>query len=157
MNKPYFSIKDILNIQANKYPVLFIDRVESCVPGEKTCCIKNFTYNEWFFPSHYDDDPNVPGFILIESMVQSFLISFLSLEEFRGSRTSFLDVKNAIFRKKVIPGDTLIIESKVNSFKRGVAKGISEATVNGEFACSADFVVGIPNVMEKFRPDNEIS
>ena len=63
----------------------------------------------------------------------------------------------AKFRKKVIPGDTLIIESKVNSFKRGVAKGVSEATVNGEFACSADFVVGIPNVMEKFRPDNEIS
>jgi len=147
-----FDIKQILALQANRYPMLFLDRVISCVPGESSKCIKNFTYNEWYFPSHYEDDPNAPGFVLIESLVQSFLVTFLSIEGNHGMRTNFLDVKNASFRRKIVPGDVMEIDSELMSFKRGVAKGKSVGRVAGELACSAEFVVCIPDVMELYRP-----
>jgi 3-hydroxyacyl-[acyl-carrier-protein] dehydratase len=152
MSDTVFDIKDILSLQANRYPMLFIDRVVSCVPGKSSTCIKNFTYNEWFFPVHYEDDPNAPGFVLIESLVQSFLVSFLSLEKHHGARTNFLDVKNASFRRKIIPGDVLTISSELVSFKRGIAKGTSKGFVEDALACSAEFIVCIPEIMETFRP-----
>jgi len=147
-----FDICQILNLQANRYPMLFIDKVVSCIPGERATCMKNFTYNEWFFPNHYHDDPNAPGFVLIESLVQSFLITFLSKPEYAGSRTNFLDVNHASFRKKIIPGDVMNINSELNSLKRGVAKGTSIGIVNGELACSASFTVCIPEIMKQYRP-----
>lgn len=152
MNDLSFDIKEILSLQANKYPMLYIDRVVSCVPGNSATCIKNFSYNEWFFPTHYDDDPNVPGFVLIESMVQSFLISFLSIGKYQGMRTNFLDVKHATFRRRIVPGDVLTITSNLLSFKRGVAKGNSKGFVEDDLACSAEFVVGLPKVMKLYRP-----
>lgn len=147
-----YDITEILKLQANRYPMLFIDRVLSCTPGVSSVCLKNFSYNEWYFPTHYDDDPNVPGFVLIESLVQSFLISFLSQAQYKGSRTNFLDVHAASFRKKIVPGDTMIISSELLSFRRGMAKGRSVGKVDDQLACSAEFSVCVPEIMENYRP-----
>ena len=68
------------------------------------------------FPSHYEDEANVPGFILIESLVQTFIMTFLTLENNKGNKTNFLDIKNAKL-EKVVPGDTMIINSELQSFK----------------------------------------
>ena len=147
-----YDIRTILDLQANKYPTLFLDKVIECNPGFTSKCVKNFTFNEWFFPSHYQDDPNVPGFVLVESMVQSFLITFLSLPEFSGSRTNFIDIKSASFRRKIVPGDVMILNSELISFKRGLATGKTKATVENEIACSGEFIVSIPKIMSKYRP-----
>ena len=152
MDKLNLDIPGIKACQQNRHPLLFIDKIVDTTPGEEANSIKCFSYNEWFFPEHYDDDPNAPGFVLIESLVQSFLISFLSDESLRGSRTNFLDVKNATFRRKVIPGDVLTIESELTSLKRGIAKGNSVGYVDLEFACSAEFVVCLPKIMNKYKP-----
>ena len=147
-----YDINYIRSSQQNRYPLLFIDKIIEIKPGKYVKAIKNFTYNEWFFPTHYDDDPNAPGFVLVECLVQSFLISFLTLEKYHGLRTNFLDVKSASFRRKIVPGDVLTIDSELISFKRGVAKGKSIGFVEGELACSAEFVVCIPKIMENYRP-----
>ncbi|MFA5196346.1 MAG: UDP-3-O-[3-hydroxymyristoyl] N-acetylglucosamine deacetylase, partial [Bacteroidales bacterium] len=58
----------IQQYQQNRYPLLFIDYVEEVVPGKSAKGHKNFTFNEWFFPAHFADEPNVPGFIQIEAL-----------------------------------------------------------------------------------------
>ena len=63
------NIFDILATQRNRHPLLFIDEIIDIIPSESATVIKNYTYNECFFPAHFDDDPNVPGFIQIESLV----------------------------------------------------------------------------------------
>ena len=50
---------EILKTQRNRYPVLFIDRMLAVEPGKSASAIKCYTYNEWFFPAHFDDEPNV--------------------------------------------------------------------------------------------------
>ena len=86
--KNNLDIKEILNSQQNKYPLLFIDKIKIIDPGKKVEAIKNFTYNEWFFPAHFADEPNVPGFIQIECLVQTFIMTFLSRKEFKNKKTN---------------------------------------------------------------------
>lgn len=145
-------INAILKHQRNRYPVLLIDKIVGLIPGERATGIKCFTYNEWFFPGHFDDEPNVPGFVQIESLVQTFILTFLCKNEFSGMKTNFVSINNIRFRRKVIPGDVLRVEAFLKSFKRGVAIGSAQSFVGGEPACSAEFVVAVPDILNKFKP-----
>lgn len=157
MNIPLqFDINGIKECQRNRHPLLFIDRIFDVIPGEKASGVKCFTYNEWFFPAHFDDEPNVPGFIQVESLVQTFLMSFLTTEELRGKKTNFLGINNVKFKRKIVPGETLIIHAKLNSFRRGIATGSANSFVGDQLACSADFVVAVPDVLDQFKPKDSV-
>ena len=147
MNFP--QIKSILD---HKYPYLLIDGVTEIEFEKKCCAYKNLTYNEWFFPSHFDDEPNVPGFIQIESLVQTFIMTFLSLDECKGCKTNFVSIDKAKFNKKIVPGDVLTINAFLKSFKRGMAKGNAESYVNNDAACSAEFIIIVPDLFNNFKP-----
>jgi len=142
----------IQQYQQNRYPCLFIDYVEEAVPGKSAKGYKNFTFNEWFFPAHFPDEPNVPGFIQIEALTQLFLMTFLTLPGNKGKKTGFVSIENARFRKKIIPGNRLDIQAEIKSYRRGLAKGTSVGYINGEVACSAELVIAIPDILNEFMP-----
>ena len=96
------SLAYIKSCQQNRYPLLFVDRITECEPGKRVRAIKNFTYNEWFFPAHFDDDPNVPGFIQIECLTQVFIMTFLTLDKYQGEKTAFLSLDDVKFSRKLI-------------------------------------------------------
>lgn len=145
-------IKGIIKHQRNRYPVLLIDKIIDLVPGERATGIKCFTYNEWFFPGHFDDEPNVPGFVQIETLVQTFILTFLCQEAYMGMKTNFVSINNIRFKRKIVPGEVLRVEATLKSFKRGIAVGFAESWVEGEAACSAEFVVAVPDILDKFTP-----
>jgi 3-hydroxyacyl-[acyl-carrier-protein] dehydratase len=145
-------INAIIKAQRNRYPVLLVDKIIDIEPGNRAVGIKCFTYNEWFFPGHFDDEPNVPGFVQIESLVQTFILTFLCKHEYTGMKTNFVSINNIKFKRKIVPGDVLRIEANLKSFKRGIAIGTAESFVDDEAACSADFVVAVPEILEKFKP-----
>jgi 3-hydroxyacyl-[acyl-carrier-protein] dehydratase len=151
-----FDIMGIQGCQRNRYPLLFIDQITSAIPGKSANGLKSFTYNEWFFPAHFDDEPNVPGFIQVECLVQTFLMSFLCIDEYRGMKTSFVSISDVKFKRKIIPGETLIIESTLDTFRRGIAIGHAESKVNGELACTGKFIIAIPDILNKYRPQNAV-
>ena len=154
MDKLNLDIPGIKACQQNRHPLLFIDKIVDTTPGEEANSIKCFSYNEWFFPAHFEDDPSVPGFILVESMVQTFIMTFLTLEEHMGKKTNFISINNVKFKKMVIPGDILKINAKLLSFKRGIAKGIAEGYVDGALVCKAEFMVCLPDVLSNLKPKN---
>jgi len=142
----------IQQYQQNRYPLLFIDYVEEVVPGKSAKGHKNFTFNEWFFPAHFADEPNVPGFIQIEALTQLFLMTFLTLPGNKGKKTGFISIENARFKKKIIPGDRLDIQAELKSYRRGLAKGTSTGYIKEEIACSAELVIAIPDILNEFIP-----
>ncbi len=142
----------IKECQQNRYPLLFIDQITEVIPEKSARGIKCFTYNEWFFPAHFDDDPNVPGFIQIECLIQTFIMSFLCMKEYKGKKTNFVSIDNVKFKRKIVPGELLEIETELHSLKRGIAKGCAKSFVKNELACSAEFVVTIPDVFNNFIP-----
>ena len=147
-----FDLKGIQECQQNRYPQLFVDSIVDVIPGVSARGFKNFTYNEWFFPSHFADDPNVPGHIQIECLVQTFIMTFLCMDLYRGMKTNFVSINNAYFKRKIIPGERLEIRATLDSFKRGIAKGSAESFIGDEIACSADFLITLPDVLESFKP-----
>ena len=154
MDKINLDIPGIKACQQNRHPLLFIDKIVETIPGKEANSIKCFSYNEWFFPAHFEDDPSVPGFILVESMVQTFIMTFLTLEEHMGKKTNFVSINNVKFKKMVIPGDLLQINAKLKSFKRGIAKGSAEGCVDGNLVCKAEFTVCLPDVLSNLKPKN---
>ena len=149
-----FDIMGIQECQRNRYPLLFVDQITTVIPGKSVCGIKCFSFNEWFFPAHFDDEPNVPGFIQLECLVQTFIMTFLCMEQYRGMKTNFISIDKVNFKRKIVPGEKLDIEANLDSFKRGIAKGYAKSFVNGEPACSAKFVVTVPDVFNSFLPQN---
>ena len=147
-------ISQISTILKREYPMLLLNGVTHIEPRLVCHAFKNLSYNEWFFPAHFDDEPNVPGFIQMECLVQTFIMTFLSMEEHRGKKTNFAGINNVKFKRKIIPGDRLEIEATLDTFKRGIAKGSAISFVNGEPACSAEFIVTLPDVFENFNPKN---
>ncbi len=142
----------IQQYQQNRYPCFFVDWIEEAIPGKSAKGYKNFTFNEWFFPAHFEDEPNVPGFIQIETLTQVFLMTFLTMPENKGKKTGFVSVKNANFKKKIIPGQRLDIEATLDFYSRGLAKGKVKGMIKGELACDAELVIAVPDVMTQFRP-----
>jgi 3-hydroxyacyl-[acyl-carrier-protein] dehydratase len=154
MNDKFLSldVPQIQEYQQNRYPLLFIDAITKVIPGEIALGKKNFTYNEWYFPAHFDGDPSVPGFVQIECLVQVFIMTFLTLDEHKGKKTNFIALNNVKFRRKIVPGDTMEITAELKSFKRGLAIGSATGRVDGEEAISAEFVVALPDVIATFNP-----
>lgn len=143
----------IQQYQQNRYPLFFLDYVVEAIPGKCATGYKNFTFNEWFFPAHFEDEPNVPGFIQIEALTQMFLMTFLTIPENKGKKTGFVSIDNAKFKRKIVPGDKLDIKADLTFYRRGLAKGHSEGYVNGELACCANLVVAIPDILNQFNPN----
>lgn len=147
-----FGIEKIRECLLNKYPWLFLDRVVEIQPGNYVKAIKNFTYNEHYFPAHFPGDPSVPGFIQIESCMQAFLLTFLSLDQYKRSETADRLLNNVQVRRKIIPGDSLVIAARLKSFTRGVAIGHVESFVNGEPAVSFEVTAVVTAELDRFRP-----
>jgi 3-hydroxyacyl-[acyl-carrier-protein] dehydratase len=126
-----------------------------CEPGKRVVGLKNFSYNEWFFPSHFADDPSVPGFVQVECLAQTFIMTFLTIDKHRGEKTAFISLDGVKFMRKIVPGDALKIEARLESFRFGVARGSVSSWVDGEAAASATMTVGLPSILNRLTPQKK--
>jgi len=142
---------ELQDYQPNRYPFLMIDYVEKVIPGKYAKGFKNLTLNEWYFPKHFPGAPNMPGALQLEAMAQMLTVAITTLPELKGKVTHALQHK-VRFRKEVLPGEKLVIETNVISWRRGIANGKGVGYTNGEIACEADMLITIPDIFEKYLP-----
>lgn len=152
MSEIHFDLPGIQRCQRNRYPMLFIDAVPRCVPGEYAEAYKLFSYDEWYFHGYETKAPKVWNAIQVEAMSQTFLMTFLSLPEHSGSVAMSSRFDNVQFLKRIQPGDCLILKATLTSFKRGIAKGKIVGTVAGQLACSMECVVVLPELISGTSP-----
>ena len=74
----------------------------------------------------------MPGVLILEAMGQVGGIFIMYCEEYRGMTTFFAGIDDVRFRKPVVPGDQLVIESKMMRYKGLIGKVESVAKVDGE-------------------------
>lgn len=93
----------------HSYPFVLIDRIIEITEGKRIVCLKNVTINEEFFNGHFKKNPIMPGVLILEAMAQA---SGLIIG---GEKTGayLIRIKDARFKKPIIPGDQLIIKSSL--------------------------------------------
>ena len=143
--------KQILEYQQNRPPYLMIDFAEEVVPGKSAKGYKDFREDEWFFKVHWAGDPNVPGMLQIEALLQMSALSILSLPGNKGKVMYLTTANNIKFIKKIIPNKRLYIETKVKSFKRGLAICEGLGLIEKQIVCKAEFNLILPEEIKKYN------
>ena len=143
--------EQILEYQQNRPPYLMIDFAEEVVPGKSARGYKDFKEDEWFFKVHWPSDPNVPGMLQIEALVQMSALSILSLPGNKGKVMYLTSANNIKFIKKIIPNKRLYIETKIKSFKRGLAICEGSGFIEKQMACKAEFNLILPEEIKKYN------
>jgi 3-hydroxyacyl-[acyl-carrier-protein] dehydratase len=138
------SKKQILKIQKNRDPYLLMDYATKVVPGKSIEGYKILKKNEWFFKVHWPGDPNMPGMLQVEAMVQMSSLIIFTLPNISAKTLYLAESNNIKFFKKIIPGDKLKIVSKLISNSRGLYKFESEGYVKKKIACKANFTLILP-------------
>jgi len=143
----------IYEYQQNREPYLMIDQATEIVPGVSSKGYKDFKIDEWFFKVHWPGDPNMPGMLQVESMIQMSSLIILTLPKMSGKTLYLADSDNIKFFKKIVPGDKLKIVSKLLSKKRGLFKFESKGFVAKKIVCKANFTLILPG-MSIIIPNN---
>ena len=124
----------------HRYPMLLVDRVLELDKGKRIVAVKNVSINEPFFPGHFPHYPVMPGVLIVEALAQaSAIVAYRADPEAMGGRKLFLfaGIDDARFKRQVVPGDTLVLESTFLKGMRDVGRWAVRATVDGQVACEA--------------------
>ena len=128
----------------HRYPFMLLDRVTACEPGESITGIKNVTINEEFFNGHFPNEPIMPGVLMIEAMAQlSGVLGFISagITAEDGYLYLFAGVDKVRFKRRIIPGDQLVIHAKTVMQKQGIYKFDCTVHVDDQLAASAQVMI----------------
>ena len=143
--------EELKRFQPNRYPFLMIDYVTDVEPGVHAKGYKNLSNNEWYFPVHFPGGPNMPGALQLEAMAQMLTVALTTQEGLEGKVTHALEHK-VRFRKEVLPGEQLVIEANIISWRRGICKGRAVGYTHGEVACEANMLITIPDILDQYIP-----
>ena len=151
MNKISLDKNGIEEYQQNRDPYLLIDYATEIFPGKSAKGYKDLKENEWFFKVHWPNDPNMPGMLQIEALVQMCALSILSLPGNKGKVVYLTSANNMKFIKKIVPNNRLYIETKIKSFKRGMAICEGIGFIEKDIACKAEFTLILPEEIKKYN------
>jgi 3-hydroxyacyl-[acyl-carrier-protein] dehydratase len=132
-------IEEIKKILPHRYPFLLVDSVLDTTE-EMITALKNVTANEEFFNGHFPGQPIMPGVLQVEALAQAGAILLMTqkVEDAENSIMVFTGIKNAKFRKQVVPGDQLKLEVTLGQMRRNFVTMTGVATVDGQVACEIE-------------------
>ncbi len=142
--KPLYDIYDIIKILPHRYPFILVDKIVE-MNDSRVVGIKNVTLNEPFFTGHFPENPVMPGVMIIEAMAQVGGILVLNtVEDPKLYTPYFMKVDKVKFKKKVIPGDTLVfIVELVSPIRRGICHIRGKAFVDGMVVMEGEMMAQI--------------
>ncbi|MBO5239736.1 MAG: 3-hydroxyacyl-ACP dehydratase FabZ [Lachnospiraceae bacterium] len=139
-----FDSNQIQEIIPHRYPFQLVDKIVECEPGKSAKGIKCVSVNELFFCGHFPQKHVMPGVLIIEALAQVGAVAILCEEENKGKIAFFGGIKNARFKKQVVPGDVLTLECEIINRRGPIGFGKAVAKVGDKVAAQAElsFVIG---------------
>lgn len=154
--KPIYDINDIMKLLPHRPPFLLVDKIiditETSVVGVK--CV---TMNEPFFVGHFPEEPVMPGVLQIEAMAQvGGILALKDLENPKEWSTYFLKIDNVKFKRKVVPGDTLLFQLELLApIRRGLCHMRGQVFVGTSLAMEAEMMAQIAHNKVDNKPEEK--
>lgn len=138
---PIYDINQIMEILPHRPPFLLVDKV---IERSDSSCVgvKNVTMNEPFFVGHFPNEPVMPGVLQVEAMAQLGGILVLGeIEDRKDYSTYFIKIEGIKFKRKVVPGDTLVLKvDLLQPIRRGIVHMQGYGYVNDTIAVEAEMM-----------------
>lgn len=141
---PRFDINGIMKLLPHRPPFLLIDKVlelsETHVVG-----LKNVSMNEPFFVGHFPKEPVFPGVLQVEAMAQTGGILVLAnVPDPENYSTYFVKMDNVKFKRKIVPGDTIIFKIElIEPIRRGIVHMQGYGYVGDQVAVEAELMAQV--------------
>lgn len=136
-------INKIMSLLPHRYPMLLVDRITDYTAFKNISGYKNITIGEEVFNGHFPSNPIFPGVLTIEALAQvSGILGFASTNTTAsdGKLYLFAGVDNVRFKRPVVPGDKLVLESEVKTVKRNIWRFQTQALVDDRIVCKAELL-----------------
>lgn len=136
-------IDEIQEYLPHRYPFLLVDRVTEVEKGQFIKGFKNISLNEHYFAGHFPNNPIMPGVLILEAMAQlSGILAFMTVgRKPADGLVQYLAGSSKVrFKRPVVPGDRLTMESSIITGKRGIWKFECRALVDEEVVCVAEIM-----------------
>lgn len=138
-----YTTQEIMEIIPHRTPFLLIDTIEELEPGKRAVGKKCVSFQEPYFAGHFPNNPVMPGVLIIEAMAQVGAVAILGQKEWKGKTAYFVGIDNARFKKKVFPGDVLMLETSIVKWKGPIGMGLANAYVDGKMVAKAELTFAI--------------
>ena len=116
----------------HREPMLLVDKAELVSPVEAVAEY-TVTGDEFFLKGHFPGNPIVPGVILCEMMAQGSVMLFK--DELLEHLALYAGIDKVKFKRSVLPGDTVVVNSKTVTKRGPLIIVDAQATVQGQL-CS---------------------
>jgi len=90
-----------------------VDRILAIDPGKKVTALKDVSMDELYFPGHFPDEPMMPGVLILEALAQTGGLAFQSSFEKEEGIPFLAGIDEFRLKKKVVPGDQMVLEAEV--------------------------------------------
>ncbi|HBB93437.1 MAG: UDP-3-O-[3-hydroxymyristoyl] N-acetylglucosamine deacetylase [Bacteroidetes bacterium GWF2_49_14] len=141
---PVYDINRIMTMLPHRPPFLLVDKIID-VTDIMVLGVKNVTMNEPFFVGHFPDEPVMPGVLIVEALAQcGGILVMHAVDNPKEYSTYFLKIDNVRFKRKVVPGDTLVLKMELlEPVRRGIVRMRAQAFVGEQLATEGEMMAQV--------------
>ena len=125
-------LNEILKNLPHAFPFRMVDRILEIDPGKRAIALKNVSIDEPYFLGHFSNEPIMPGVLILEALAQTGGLAFQSSFEREEGMPFLARVDEFRLKRKVIPGDQIILEAEIIHVFSHLAKVKVLARVGGQ-------------------------
>ncbi|MFA5814393.1 MAG: bifunctional UDP-3-O-[3-hydroxymyristoyl] N-acetylglucosamine deacetylase/3-hydroxyacyl-ACP dehydratase [Bacteroidales bacterium] len=141
---PKYDINRIMSLLPHRPPFLLVDRIIE-VTDVMILGLKNVSMNEPFFVGHFPDEPVMPGVLIVEALAQcGGILVMQTVDNPKEYSSYFLKIDNLRFKRKVVPGDTLILKMELlEPVRRGIVRMRAQAFVGNQLVTEGEMMAQV--------------